>query len=121
MPAITQLVVGHSGTSSYSFDQYTGGNPTIYAISGTTIAFNLQSVSASHPFQIQDAGGSAYDTGLVHVTDTGTVTTGSSANARTGGILYWKVPADISGGYRYQCTNHGAMVGSINIKSFATI
>ncbi len=121
LPAITQLVVGHSGTSSYSFDQYTGGNPTIYAISGTTIAFNLQSVSASHPFQIQNAAGTAYDTGLVHVTDTGTVTTGSSANARTGGILYWKVPADISGGYRYQCTNHGAMVGSISIKSFATI
>ena len=121
LPAITQLVVGHSGTSSYSFDQYTGGNPTIYAISGTTIAFNLQSVSASHPFQIQDAGGSAYSTGLVHVTDTGTVTTGASANARTGGILYWKVPAGISGGYRYQCTNHGAMVGSISIKSFATI
>ena len=121
LPAITQLVVGHSGTSSYSFDQYTGGNPTIYAISGTTIAFNLQSVSASHPFQIQDAAGGAYNTGLVHVTDTGTVTTGASANSKTGGILYWKIPAGISGGYRYQCTNHGAMVGSITIKNFATI
>jgi hypothetical protein len=121
LPAITQLVVGASGTSAYTFDQYGGNNPTIYAISGTTIAFNLQGVSASHPFQIQDATSAAYNTGLIHVSDTGTVTTGSSANAKTGGILYWKIPAGISGGYRYQCTNHGAMVGSITIKSFATI
>ncbi len=121
LPAITQLVVTSSGTSSYNFDQYTGGNPTIYAISGTTIAFNLQGVSASHPFQIQDATSAAYNTGLVHVSDTGTVTTGASANAKTGGVLYWKIPAGISGGYRYQCTSHGAMVGSITIKSFATI
>ena len=121
LPAITQLVVGASCTSAYTFDQYGGNNPTIYAISGTTIAFNLQGVSASHPFEIQDATSAAYDTGLIHVSDTGTVTTGSSANAKTGGILYWKIPAGISGGYRYQCTNHGAMVGSITIKSFATI
>jgi|TARA_B110000211_G_scaffold220287_1_gene266779 hypothetical protein len=121
LPAITQLVVGASGTSAYTFDQYGGNNPTIYAISGTTIAFNLQGVSASHPFQIQDPTSAAYNTGLVHVTDSGTVTSGASANSKTGGILYWKVPAGISGGYRYQCTNHGAMVGSITIKSFATL
>tara|TARA_B100001287_G_scaffold236438_1_gene209026 strand:- start:4922 stop:6052 length:1131 start_codon:yes stop_codon:yes gene_type:complete len=123
MPAIVMLTVTNNSASSYRFTSHYGAtdNPTIYAISGTTIAFNLQGVSSSHPFQIQDTGGSSYDTGLVHVTTTGTVTTGSSANARTGGVLYWQIPQGISGNYQYQCTSHGPMNGTINIKQISTI
>jgi plastocyanin len=55
------------------------------------------------------------------VSNTGTVLEGASAQGQTTGVLYWKVPEGISGGYRYQCSFHAAMVGSITIKSFAAI
>ena len=121
LPAITRLNVTANGTAAYRFDQYgTTDDPTVYAINGTTIAFNLQ-VGPSHPFLIQDGTGANYNTGLIHVTTGGTVTTGSSAQGQTSGTLYWKIPDSISGGYRYQCSNHLGMVGNISIKNFASI
>ena len=121
--AITRLEVTASGTSAYLFTQYTGNNPTIYAISGTTIAFNIQS-GGSHPFQIRTAvapGGAAYDTGLLHVATDGTLTTGSNAQGKTSGTLYWRIPVGTTGNYAYQCTNHTAMQGVITIKDIAAI
>jgi plastocyanin len=120
LPAITALTVTNNGASSYRFDQYgTDDNPTVYAINGTTIAFKLN--VAGHPFLIQNGAGVNYDTGLIHVSTTGVVTTGASAQGKTSGTLYWKIPTAISGGYRYQCSIHAPMVGSISIKTFATI
>ncbi len=119
LPAITMLNVTNSGATAYLFDQYTGNNPTIYAISGTTIAFNLQAVG--HPFLIQDGAGNDYNTGLTHVTTSGVVTTGSSAQGKTSGTLYWKIPLTTNGNYRYQCGSHAAMVGIITIKNFVSI
>jgi len=122
LPAITRLDVTFNGSTAYRFDQYgTTDDPTIYAINGTTIAFNLAGVSVSHPFLIQNNAGANYDTGLVHVTTTGTVTTGSAAQGKTSGTLYWKIPDSISGSYRYQCSNHPGMIGTISIKNFASI
>ena len=121
LPAITMLDVTANGITQYRFDQYgTTGNPTIYAINGTTIAFNLAGAS-SHPFLIQDGTGSPYDTGLVHVSTTGAVSTGSSAQAKSSGTLYWKIPSSISGNYRYQCQSHGPMVGTIVVKNFVAL
>lgn len=119
LPAITQLVVTNSGTSAYLFDQYAGNNPTIYAINGTTISFNLD--IGGHPFLIQDNTGTNYNTGLVHVSTAGVVNTGSNAQGKTSGTLYWKIPSGISGNYRYQCGAHAGMVGLITIKNFASI
>jgi plastocyanin len=121
LPAITLLAVSNSGASSYRFDQYgaTTDNPTIYAINGTTIAFDLN--VSGHPFLIQNGAGVNYNTGLIHVTTGGTVTTGASAQGKDSGTLYWKIPTDISGGYKYQCSLHGPMVGIITIKSFSTL
>ena len=122
LPAITMLVVSNNGTSAYRFDQY--GNtddPTIYAINGTTIAFNLAGLGGSHPFLIQNGAGAPYDTGLVHVTTGGTVTTGTDAQGKTSGTLYWKIPDVISGSYRYQSGSSPSMVGSISIKNFGSI
>ena len=120
LPAITMLVVSNNGTSAYRFDQY--GNtddPTIYAINGTTIAFNLQ--ATDHPFLIQDGTGTNYNTGLTHVTTAGIVTTGASAQGKDSGTLYWKIPDSIAGGYRYQCEAHASMVGTISVKNFGSI
>jgi plastocyanin len=120
LPAITMLTVTNSGATAYRFDQYgVANNPTVYAINGTTIAFNLN--IGGHPFLIQNSAGVNYNTGLVHVSTNGDVTTGASAQGKTSGTLYWKIPTDISGGYRYQCSIHAPMVGSITIKNFATI
>jgi hypothetical protein len=97
LPAITRLDVTFNGSTAYRFDQYgTTDDPTIYAINGTTIAFNLAGVSVSHPFLIQNNAGANYDTGLVHVTTAGVVSTGSSAQGKTSGTLYWKIPDSIS-------------------------
>jgi plastocyanin len=120
LPAITMLAVTNNSTSAYRFDQYgTTDDPTIYAINGTTIAFNLQ--ATSHPFLIQDNTGANYNTGLVHVSTSGVVSTGSSAQGKDSGTLYWKIPDVISGNYRYQCGSHASMVGTIVIKNFGTI
>jgi plastocyanin len=119
--AITRLSVTNSGSSAYLFNnQYSGNNPTIYAISGTTIAFNL--AVTGHPFLIKTASGAAnYDTGLIHVATDGTVTTGSSAQGKVTGTLYWQVPANISGAYAYQCSIHSGMLGVITIKDISAI
>lgn len=121
LPAITMLNVTANGSTAYRFDQYgTTDDPTIYAINATTIAFNLAGAS-SHPFLIQDNTGTNYNTGLVHVSTTGVVSTGSNAQGQQSGTLYWKIPDSISGNYRYQCQSHAGMVGTITIKNFATI
>ena len=122
LPAITRLNVTANGVNHYRFDQYgTTDDPTIYAINATTIAFNLAGLAGSHPFLIQDNTGTPYNTGLVHVTTAGVVTTGSAAQGMTSGTLYWKIPDSISGNYRYQCGSHMGMVGTITIKNFASI
>ena len=120
LPAITRLNVTNSGASAYLFDQYAGNNPALYAISGTTIAFNLN--VSGHPFLLQDNTLTNITAGLVHVTTAGVVTTGSSAQGKTSGTLYWKIPASLGGvNYVYQCSAHGVMYGTITIKGIATI
>ena len=119
LPAITRLDVTANGSSAYRFDQYsTTDNPTIYAISGTTISFNL--AMGNHPFLIRFSSAN-YSTGLVHVSTGGTVITGASAQGQTSGTLYWKIPAGISGTYGYLCSLHGGMVGTITVKDISAI
>ena len=120
-PAITLLTVTADSNNGYKFSQY--GNtedPTIYALAGATIAFKINS-GANHPFQIETSGGSAYDNGLVHVALDGTESTGSSAQGKVSGTLYWQVPANISGNYQYQCTIHSSMQGTIVVKALSAI
>ena len=120
LPAITMLAVTNNGATAYRFDQYgTTDDPTIYVISGTTIAFNL-SVSG-HPFLIRTSGGVNYNDGLVHVSTTGTVSTGASAQGQVAGTLYWKIPAGTTGTYQYICSIHSGMVGVITIKDISAI
>ena len=121
--AIVTLRVDNNGTSSYTFNShYTGDNPTIFAISGLTIAFDLSGITG-HPFEIQNSSGTAFNTGLVHVDTDGTVSTGANAQGKDSGVLYWRIPIATTSppNYRYQCTSHAAMVGAITIKDLALI
>jgi plastocyanin len=120
-PAMTMLTVTADSNNGYKFSQY--GNtedPTIYALAGATIAFKINS-GANHPFQIETSGGSPYSNGLIHVALDGEESTGSDAQAKTSGTLYWQVPANISGNYQYQCTVHGSMQGTIVVKALSAI
>ena len=122
-PAVTRLDVTNNGASAFRFDQYGAAvdNPSLYVRAGETIAFNLN--NAGHPFAIRvSSGGSNYNTGLTHVATDGTVSTGSSAQGKVSGTLYWKVPYELGGNtYVYQCTIHGGMVGSIVLEPNGTI
>ena len=119
--AITRLDVTANGIAGYVFgDQYNNTtNPTIYAISGTTIAFSLD--TPGHPFLIQTSGGINYDSGLVHVDTDGNTSYGSSAQGKTQGTLYWQIPFNTTGNYKYKCSIHAGMTGVITIKDIAAI
>ena len=115
-PATTVHVISPNNSTAYRSDHYgTTDNPTLYVNAGQTIAFDLTSVTSSHPFQIETSGGSAYNTGLIHIAPDGARTTGASAQGKTSGVLYWKVPGDISGTYKYICQVHSSMIGDIVI------
>ena len=122
MPAARMFRLDNISASAYTFDGYAGNNPTIYVISGHTYAFDLEEING-HPFEIQDSTGAAYSTGLVHVASDGTVSTGTNAQGKSSGTLYWTI--DESEGsppnFRYQCTSHSGMVGAIVIKSISLI
>lgn len=121
MQAIARITVDNSGTIAYTFPSHYGGNnPTIYAISGTTIAFDLDNI-AGHPFELQDATLTALDENITHVAADGTVSTGGSAQGKDSGTLYWTIPESGNGTYVYQCQTHAAMYGTISVKRLATL
>jgi len=119
--AIATLRVDNVGTTAYTFNShYTGNNPTIFALAGTTIAFHLAAIPGL-PFQIQDPTGVAFNSNLVHIAVDGTVSTGSAAQNKDSGTLYWRIPESISGNYRYQCSSFAPMVGAITVKRLSVI
>jgi len=120
-PAIFMLRVDNVGTTAYTFpSHYSGNNPLIYAISGTTIAFDLTLIPG-HPFEIQDNTLNPFNTGLVHVATDGTVSTGAAAQGKSSGVLYWRIPETEAGTFVYQCQNHAPMFGTISVKRLSLI
>jgi hypothetical protein len=119
--AIATLRVDNTGTTAYTFpNHYTGNNPTIFALAGTTIAFDLTDIP-SLPFEIQNSAGQAYNIGLVHVAPNGTVSTGADAQGKSSGTLYWRINESVSGTFRYQCQTQAPMVGAITVKRLSVI
>lgn len=125
LPAIAKLTVTNSGSASYLFNShYSGDNPTIYILGGTTIAFNLVGLG-SHPFLLKEdtgAGLTEIASGLVHVSTNGTVSLDANAQGKTSGTLYWHVPmVGASNGYMYECQVHAVMTGTITHKALSAI
>lgn len=119
--AIVRFTLDNVGTTAYTFSpHYASNNPNVYAISGTTIAFDLNNIP-SLPFEVQDPTGNPYNTGLVHVSTNGTISTGASAQGKSSGTLYWRIPESVSGTYRYECQLYPAMFGTIVIKRLSLI
>ena len=98
----TTFVLTASGSTAYVFNG--GGlldesNPVLQLVRGNTYVFN--NVSGSHPFEIQEANGSAYDDGVT--------------NNNTIGVVTFTVPQTAPGILQYACTVHPAMTGAINV------
>jgi len=120
--AIVRLTTGAIGFTAYTFNShYSGSNPTIYALSGTTIAFDLNG-APGHPTEIQTGAGVALGAEVYHVSPEGVVRdqTDPSFDADRG-TLYWDIPESTSGTFRYQCIAHAPMVGTIVVKRFSTL
>ena len=113
--AVTTYYVVGPDSSKYTMDQLPGDNPTVYVQAGQTVAFELNGATSMHPFEIRSDATTAYNVGLVHYANDGTKSTGSSAQGKYEGTLYWKVPGNISGTYKYICTAHSSMIGDIVI------
>ena len=102
LPDDQEFGVTASSSAAYTFSgAATGNNPTITLQRGKTYRFDVN--ASGHPFQIRVSnGGSNYTNGVV--------------NAGTqSGAVYFTVPDDAPNSLVYQCTNHAAMVGTINI------
>ena len=118
LQAATRLNVSYTSTTAYLFDQYVGNNPTLHLLPGQTIAFDLNYVDAN-PFLIRiSAGGVNVSTRLVHISSDGVVSFNDEAQGKTSGVLYWKVPNDLSNQqYVYQNANQpSTMVGTIRLE-----
>ena len=118
LSASTALDVVNNSLLSYTFPNFTGtaDNPALYFKAGETIGFNLNTLQGTHPLAILDQAGANYDTGLVHITREGVVSTGAAAQGKISGTLYWQIPRDTVGRFQYICTLHPAMVGNIFIE-----
>jgi plastocyanin len=58
---------------------------------------------------------------LVHVSATGSVSTGSAAQGFDSGTLYWRIQESLSGNYQYQCQFHASMNGIITVKRLSAL
>ena len=102
-------------------------NPELTVRNESTIAFDLNGLGGSHPFNIRSgsSGTSNFSNTLIHVATDGTITTGTSAQNKTSGVLYWQIPHDIvssaRNSYNYYCSSHSAMAGNVNIKDTGAI
>jgi len=127
LPAATMYAVLFRSVFAYTFTSHIpGDNPTLYALSGTTIAFNLQ--VPGHPFLLQTTAGVNLDPATNTALGTfywvgtdATVAENSAALGKITGTLYWIIGPTLAGTYRYQCTLHPAMRGNIVIKNVALL
>lgn len=123
--AILTLRMSHVANPgrAYQFNShYAGDNPRLYILSGTTVAFDLSNIGG-HPFVLQDNTLTMLTTNLVHVAADGTVSTNTAAQGKDSGMLYWRVPENITNNtnYAYECNLHPEMNGAITIKRLANI
>ena len=116
------MEVTNNGAAAYRFSQYgVLDNPNVSTFSATTLGFKLN--VSGHPFHIRLGDNSNdFDTGLVHVSPTGTLSYDSAAQGQVDGTLFWRIPSTSVGNYKYRCSIHtAAMIGEINVANTAGI
>ena len=89
--------------------------PTIYAYPGSILQFNLNIGQNSKIFKGSESNTTGTDViGIVHIADDKTVQSGDVDNVSTG-TLFWHVPYDAIGNYRYQSQATNTYKGDIII------
>lgn len=117
--AASRLVLS-SNSTGYIFTSYGVNNPQIFTLSGLSISFDL-TYTGAQPFVIRDNTNTNITDNLTHISNTGTITSGAGAQAQTSGILFWQVPANITGTYNYISTANSSFTGNIVIKSITSL
>jgi len=93
-----------------------GDNETLGPVyRGGTYTFNLDATLSGHPFYLTTDDGTNFAAG----TYASEYTTGVVGSRNEAGTLVFTVPADAPDTLYYQCGNHAAMKGTINIKDLA--
>jgi hypothetical protein len=94
-------------------------NPELTVRNESTVAFDLNGLNGAHPFHIRSgsSGTSNFSNTLIHVATDGTISTGTSAQGKNSGVLYWQIPHDIVS----SASHAGAMYGNVNIKDTGAI
>ena len=101
--ATMRWTLGANGSSDYTFTGPGGlsgtADPKLYLARGQTYEF-VNNSGGSHPFQIQDSGGSPYNTGVTN-------------NGASSGTITFAVPFSAPNTLQYKCTNHSSMGNTI--------
>lgn len=119
--AATVLRVQIIGSTWY-FDQYQTGNPTIYVRAGTTIGFDVDNLDAAgQSMSIYNAAGqqvgSTYSQELRQVRN-GEVLEGTAAQGAFDGTLYFRPPGDLAADETFTYRNaSGSIVGNIQVQA----
>ena len=99
----SRWTLGANGFSHYTFTGPGGlsntDDPKIYLARGQNYEF-VNNSGGSHPFQIQQSNGSAYNTGVTN-------------NGASSGTIKFEVPFSAPNTLQYRCTNHGSMGNTI--------
>ena len=106
--------VSFANTGYYTFTgSASGDNVTLGPIyKGGTYTFNLDSSLSGHPFYLTTDDGTNFSAGSY----VGEYTSGVTGSRNESGTLVFVVPSDAPDTLYYQCGNHSAMRGQINIK-----
>ena len=101
--ATMRWTLGANGSSDYTFTGPGGlsgtTDPKIYLARGHTYEF-VNNSGGSHPFQIQQSNGTAYNTGVTN-------------NGAASGTITFAVPFSAPNTLQYKCTSHGSMGNTI--------
>jgi hypothetical protein len=116
--SINRMLVTSQSNSVFNFSGYSGNNPVLYALSGTTISFDL--TSAGVTFNLLDSSNTALANNLAYISPLEVYYTAGDAQGQSTGVLYWQIPVEANGVYHYQSSNT-SMYGNINIIDIRTL
>lgn len=122
LPCSTQYRIEYDAdANTVNLDSLTGDVPSVYVMSGTTMALNIPQTPAIS-LRITDNSNANVTLNIKHVSANGTYVTGQTqANS---GTLYWQIPPSTSGTYKYVVTAKSGTVtktGSIIVKDITSL
>ena len=112
--SITEIDVVNNAAGAYNFStRSSADNPTLTLYRGNTYKFIID--AAGHPFYLMTE---PYKTGIAVDGSTSVIySTGVTNNGTDSGTVEFVVPTDAPDTLYYQCGNHTAMHGVINVKT----